>query len=290
MLYLLLTILLNVIVFALFKLFPKFGIDNLQAIVVNYATCVVTGCVFLGQVPFTISNTSQPWFYWALLMGTMFISIFNLIAYSIKKTGLTVSTFANKISLVIPVLFSFWLYNEDATFGKIAGVIIAFPAVYFTTKTKERIEDKNYWLPFLLFISSGLLDTLVKYVEHHFLEDSGVQSIYLINMFAAAALLGAFILCWLKMTGKIVWSYKSLIAGIVLGVPNYFSIYFFVKLLNSDFLQSSAAIPVNNIAIVLVSTIVAIFFFREKITWLRIVGLILSVISILLIIYADVKN
>ncbi len=285
--YLLLTIFLNVLIFALFKLFPRYGVDNLQAIVVNYMTCVVTGSLFLGEVPFSVAYISQSWFYWSLLMGALFIFIFNFIAYSVRKSGLTATTIANKLSLAIPVLFSVWWYQEQMNIAKLLGILLAFPAVYLTTKTDAEQEKKNFILPLLLFIVSGSLDTLVKYVEHHFLEGSAMQSVYLIHVFAVAALIGILLIILQKSRNKIRLQGKNILAGILLGIPNYFSMYYFVRLLNDDFLQSSAAIPVNNMGIVLLSSLIAIFFFKERTTKMRIIGLVLSILSILLIFFGD---
>ena len=290
MTYLLLTIFLNVLIFALFKLFPRYGVDNLQAIVVNYVTCVVTGSVFLGYIPFKTEHFSRPWFSWSLLMGAMFISIFNFIAFSIKKSSLTATTVANKLSLVIPVLFSVWLYDEAMNLPKMLGIFIAFPAVYLTTKTDEAQGQKNLLLPFLLFLASGALDTTVKYVEHHFLGEQHMQSVYLIHVFAMAACIGISVIAIQKWRHKIALHWRNVLAGVLLGVPNYFSIYFFVRLLNDDFLQSSAAIPVNNIGIVILSSVAAILFFKEQTTKQRIAGLCLSVLSILLLLYGDMKG
>lgn len=287
MIYLLLTIFLNVYIFVLFRLFPKYGIDNLKAIVVNYITCVITGSVFLGHSPFSVENLSQPWFRWSLLMGAMFIAIFNFIAFTVKKSGLTATTVANKLSLVIPVFFSAFLYQEHISAMKLIGIVLAFPAVYLTVKTDETSTKNNLALPFLLFIGSGLLDTLVKFVEYHFLHESNIMSVYLVHIFGVAAIIGLLVILF---TSKSSFTKKDIFAGIILGVPNYFSIYFLVKLLNSHFLQSSAAIPVNNIGIVLLSTLAAVLFFKEKMNAMRAVGLLLSLLSILLIFFADING
>jgi drug/metabolite transporter (DMT)-like permease len=52
-------------------------------------------------------------------------------------------------------------------------------------------------------------------------------------------------------------------------------------------MKPSVAIPVNNIGVVLLSAIAAIFFFKESATPRRIAGLALSVIAILLIAFSD---
>ncbi len=291
MIYLLLTVLLNVVISALLKIFPRYKIDALQAIVANYWVCVITGSVFIGHFPINTQGAQQVWFPWALLMGLGFISIFNLLAYSTKVDGITTTTIANKLSLVIPVLFSAILYNEHIGIYKVIGIVLAFPAVYYTSRVKdENKQAQNLYIAALLFVCSGLLDTLVKFVEIHFLPAADVQAIYLIYTFAAAGSIGIVLISILVAMKKIELHWRNLIIGVILGIPNYFSIYFLVRLLNSNYLQSSAAIPVNNIAILVVTTLMAILFFREKVTVQRVIGLILSVLAILLIAMGDMHG
>jgi drug/metabolite transporter (DMT)-like permease len=291
MLYLVAIVLLNTFLFSLFKLFPKYKVDNLQAIVVNYFTCVITGSIFLGEFPISRQSLSQPWFPWAILMGAMFISVFNLIAWRTREDGMTTTTVANKLSLVIPVLFSIFLYDERFSLMKGVGIAVAFPAVYLTTRVAgEDKTPRSFLFPALLFIGSGLLDTLVKYAEDRFLSNSHDQAAYTIHVFAAASILGFLLVATLVARKKIALHWRNIIAGVILGVPNYFSIFLLIKLLHSDFLQSSAAIPVNNIGIVLLSSLTAILFFKEKLTWQRLLGLILSIAAILLIALSDLNG
>ncbi|HTM64861.1 MAG TPA: DMT family transporter [Flavipsychrobacter sp.] len=291
MLYLIATVLINTFLFSLFKVFPKYKVDALQAIVVNYFTCVLTGSIFLQEFPISQQSVSQPWFPWAALMGAMFFSLFNLIAWRTREDGLTTTTVANKLSLVIPVLFSLFLYDERFSVMKGVGIAVAFPAVYLTTRVaKEDKTPRGFLFPALLFIGSGLLDTLVKYTEHTFLSSSHDQAAYTIHVFAAASILGIIVVGTLVARKKTELHWRNIIAGVILGVPNYFSIFLLIKLLHSDFLQSSAAIPVNNIGIVLLSSITAILFFKEKLTWQRLLGLILSIAAILLIALSDMNG
>src|SRR5436190_1016747 len=106
MFYLLIAILLKVVISAIFKLFPRYNIDTLQAIVVNYCVCVITGILFIGHIPLTTGVVHSTWFSWSLLMGVGFITIFNLLAYSTRVDGITTTIIANKLSLVIPAIFS----------------------------------------------------------------------------------------------------------------------------------------------------------------------------------------
>jgi drug/metabolite transporter (DMT)-like permease len=294
MLYLILTILLNAYLFIAFKIFERFEVDNLQAIVANYWVCVITGSIFLGSFPVGKSSLEQPWIYWALGMGAAFISIFNLIAYCTKQDGITTTTIANKLSMVIPVAFALWLYNDKMSWTKGIGILLAAPAVYLSSKSQDDNDKKqNLWIAALLFVASGLLDTLVNYIAHQYFTtnnpkaDEQGQTTYLLHAFSSAAIIGLGLVTYLLITGRRTFAWKNVLAGLALGVPNFFSIYFLMRLLQTRFLPGSAAIPVNNIGIVLVASISAILFFKEGAKAQRIIGMVLSVAAILLIMLSD---
>ena len=76
---------------------------------------------------------------------------------------------------------------------------------------------------------------------------------------------------------------KNILGGVVLGIPNYFSIYFLVLALRSGVLESSGIFTVNNVAIVMLSTLTGIVLFRERLLRKNWIGIVLAVISIFLV-------
>ncbi|MEZ5047128.1 MAG: hypothetical protein R2831_09070 [Chitinophagaceae bacterium] len=291
MIYLFLSILLNAYLGIAFVVLNKLKIDLFQCIVYNYWTCVITGSFFLGYFPLSINTLSSPWFLWAIMMGALFISVFNIIAISSVKAGVTVTQTANKLSMVIPVLFSFFLYREPISYLKMFGILIALLAVVFITYKKQdenlQTSATQWLLPIILFISSGIIDTLTKYVERNFLITNNIANSYLIAGFFVAASFGTIYLVYTFIVGKRTFQWKYLLSGIILGIPNYFSIYFLVKALQHKGLNSCATIPINNIGVVFLVSLVGIFFFKEKLTKLNYLGLILSILSILVIYLGD---
>ena len=273
-----------------FKIVGRLGINNLQAIVFNYTVCVITGTIVNGSFPVNSSLIKEPWLPWALVMGCGFISLFNLAAYTVQKIGVAAATVAYKLSMVIPFVFSIYLYNEDATVLKIAGVAVALLAVWLTTRPaeKNKKEHKVSWMiwamPLLLFVGSGLLDAMIKYVEQAFI-NPGNQDAYLITAFCVAAAVGWLILFYLFSTGKQQFSTKALVAGICIGIPNYFSIWCLLGALKGYSGNSSAIIPINNMGIVLFTALVAWFIFKEKLSATNWLGIALSLGAIALIAY-----
>lgn len=292
MLYLFLSILLNAYLGVVFAYFNKYKVDIMQAIVFNYAFCVLTGSVVLGNFPLKIGLVNEAYAGWAVLMGLLFISVFNLVGFSSVKVGVTITQTANKLSLVIPVVFSYMLYHEQIGWVKILGILIALGAVVMLSVkpasfVKVKIPLWEYLLPFILFISSGIIDTLTKYVQQRFLTTTAISNTYLICGFFTAFVIGFIALSYQFITGKRVFEFRNVVAGMILGIPNYFSIFYLVKALESNVLSSSAIIPINNIAVLFVVSLFGIFIFREKLSKLNYAGLLLTLIAILLIVYGD---
>jgi len=270
-----------------FKVTERLRINTLQAIVFNYVACVVTGSLFNGHFPVNAEAMRQPWFPWAIMMGVVLIFTFNIIAFTTQQFGVSVASVANKLSLIIPFIFSIFLYKESLTVLKLMGILLALVAVYLTVKpARSAIEKKTnkglLILPLILFAASGLLDTMIKYTEQSFLNGNNNND-FLVTAFFSAATIGIVLLFIRIVAGKQKFQYKAVLAGAAIGFPNYFSIWCLVTVLKQNAGRSSAIIPINNMGIVLFSAVAAWILFKEKLSTINWVGIILSVCAIALI-------
>lgn len=244
---------------------------------------------------FTVSekNTSfqevitQDWIFGALILGAMFISVFFVMAKTAQVNGVSVASVAGKMSVVIPVFFGILLYNEKVTFLKVLGIIIALIAVYLASVKKEtRIQKQNNLIyPLLLFIGSGAIDTTLKFVEINFVAKEDV-SIFSGTLFGIAAFFGILILIIKTIKKPEKFGFKNLIAGVVLGIPNYFSIIFLLKALQVKGFESSILFTINNVGIVIVSTLIGVVLFKEKMTIKNVIGVFLAILGILMVTFA----
>jgi len=285
LIYLLLSVLSSTIIFVVFRLYKKFGVNTLQAIIVNYFIACTVG--FFGYIEgsnFT-HVPSESWFPGALMLGFLFIAVFNIAAITTQKSGLSVVAVATKMSVAIPVLCGIFLYNESTGILKILGILLALVSVYLTSiKTKEGISIKreNLIFPLLVFLGSGIIDTSIKYLETSYVSETDV-GLFSSTIFATAGVLGILILIIQAFMGKLKITYKNILGGIALGIPNYYSIYFLVMALRTKGFDSSTIFTMNHVAIVTVSTLVGILLFKEKLIRKNWIGLILAVISIILV-------
>ena len=127
MFYLLFSICISSFLFVIFKLFDVLKINTFQAIVVNYLTAAILGfylsnnSVSFQQIP------SQPWFLGAFLLGIMFILVFNIMALTSQKNGLSVASVSSKMSVVIAIIFGVWYYEESIGLVKLIGILLGIP-------------------------------------------------------------------------------------------------------------------------------------------------------------------
>ncbi len=288
MIYLLLSIVASSWIFITFKLFAKYNVDTLQAIIFNYIVACTSGLVAYTEALEINRIPSFSWFYGTIMLGFIFILVFNFMAITTQKNGLSVAAVASKMSVAIPVVFGIIVYNESTGTLRIVGIIIALIAVYMTSMKNVggvSIKKENLIYPLLVFIGGGVIDTTLKFMETNYVAKMDIP-IFSATIFGFAAILGILILVWKGIRGTLRITAKNIIAGICLGVPNYFSIYFLIQALRYENMDSSTIFIINNVAILLVSTFAGILLFKEKLIFKNWIGIILAIISILLVTFS----
>ncbi|MBL0026780.1 MAG: EamA family transporter [Saprospiraceae bacterium] len=289
MFILILCVLLNSFIGVIFKLFDRYKIENLQAIVVNYYICVLTAAVTIQSNPIPESLFYQPWIWHSMILGLLFILVFNVMAVTVQKTGVIMATIFQKMSLLAPAIIAIVWYNEHSGFSKISGIIIAIVAIILMSYSNIRKEDKTQIrsksdtliYPILTFLGSCLIDSAVFITDKKEFVKNGDTG-FVASLFLFAAITGTFYLAYQIISGKTRLKLKNIIAGICLGIPNYFSIYLLFMALQQG-LEGSVVFPVNNAGVLLLSSFYGILIFREKINNFKIAGFILAMLSIFLI-------
>ena len=284
MIYLLLSIIASTLILTIFKLLDKFKINTFQTIVVNYIAACLFG-VWSYDEPVSINEIIESeWIYGAFALAFLFIAVFNVMAITAQRNGISVASVASKMSVIIPVVFGIYVYNEGVGFQKIIGIILALVAVYLTSVRPKTVSNLNKGLifPILLFFGSGIIDTSIKYIETTYVSDNGIP-IFSATIFAFSFIIGSCILIYRFIKKPEKFQIKTLIAGGVLGIANYFSMYYLLKALNHESLESSTIFTVNNVAIVMVSTLLGLLLFKESISKRNWIGIALAIVSIVLV-------
>ena len=278
---LIISILATSTLFNIFKFFEKYRVVSLNAIVINYMVASALAFLLPDKIkPFNYV-IHQPWFPISILLGFLFVVLFQIMAYSSQKIDVSTTTIANKITFVFPTIMGILFFSEDWNYLKITGFIVAITSIILSAENKRQFpKTKTYLVILLLFFGGGILESLLSYCQK-FLIQPFDTSIFFGYLFLFAFLFGLIILIWNINKGKETPSIKDVFWGLVLGVPNYFSMYFLLESLND--LPSSTVFPVANMGVILCSTLISILLFREKISKKKSLALLCSILAILLI-------
>ena len=211
------------------------------------------------------------------------------MAVTAQKLGASVASIANKMALIIPVVFAVFYYNDAVNSAKIVGVLLALVGVYLSTH-KEKVNGKKFdkrllAIPLVLFLGSGFIDTFLKYNQEVYLNASMFDA----KLFPAMTFLTAFIIGIVGMAldkSKRDFSRNTLIGGVILGVINYGSIFFLIQIFNQTDLESSVVFPINNMGVVLTTAAASLILFKEQFSFKNKLGILVSIAALLLIIFS----
>ena len=290
MLYLILSVVFSTGLNVLFKYFAQKEIDLFKVILINYFVCYTLGQVWNNSFISYQHIITTEWFGYAIILGLIFIVGFYLIALTVKYYGITIATVMQKMSLALTVIFALLFYSESFSFIKGLGLLLAIIAVVLTNiKKSEDLGISNIsknkvfiFIPIITFFLSGIIEILLLYVDREQIVNTHDHEFVtvLFGMAGIFALIYYVIGRFTRTMSPL--TVKDLIAGLILGVINYFSIVFLLKLVQTGW-EGSFIFPINNVAILILSVTFSILFFYERLSRLNYIGLALSIMAIMLI-------
>jgi drug/metabolite transporter (DMT)-like permease len=287
--FLLLCILSSTAIFVTFKTINRFHIPAFPVIVINYLVATLLGFLIYSGDTNLASIPGSRWLPISIIIGILFILMFFLVAYSTRKTGISVTTVASKMSVIFPIVFSLIIDPSDQlSLLKSAAILIALGGVVLTVYKKEEESSQRsiIFIPLLLFVGMGLVDSLVKLAQQQYVSDEETalfSAILFLNAFISGLLAAIFYRKHNRYFLKgAVWGW-----GLLLGAVNFGSIYFLVRALHYSsptgfHMDSSMIFGANNISIVALSVLVGLLVFNEKLKFINWMGIVLSALALLL--------
>ncbi|RRB17426.1 EamA/RhaT family transporter [Larkinella knui] len=298
MLFLIVSILLSVILLLNFRIFPRFGVNTFQAIVFNYPVCFLTGFLLLPRdQPFSI-DFAQTWTWLAFGLGVGFIITFMLSGLSTQRMGITATSLANNMSLVVPVCFSLFIFQTGGkTFDALnyIGLILAVVAVGLSTFRKEEGQTIkalgwNTLLPLAVFLMYGATNTMINYMNIKYIPSADKTLQVTLTMVIGAIVAGSIMLAIRLVQGKEKIERQNLIGAITLGIPNFLSFYTLIRALSQFGGNGAFVYPLYNIGVILVAALSASLFFKEKLLVINRIGLGLAILAIGLISWQELAQ
>jgi hypothetical protein len=279
--------------FICFRLFGRFHVPVFQAIIINYFTCVLIGLIVSGGGFHKVNDFFHtPYLYFTMGLGLLFVSTFYLVGYTARYVSVTLSSVANKMSMVIPMIAAVWI--ADIPTGALdlfqwLGLLLSLLSIVFSSINPQgNSQDplvsswKMALLPVAVFIMSGLVDTGINLGNYLYLKE-GDKNGFIISVFFFAGTAGLIA----ALIGKLPWSWKAIAGGISLGTVNYFSLILLLKALDDFNNDAVFVFPALNILTILIAGTVSVFAFGEQLGRYRRWALFLSFAAILLLSYKE---
>ncbi|MFZ7157225.1 EamA/RhaT family transporter, partial [Avibacterium avium] len=166
--YLFLAIACSVAVSVLLKVARKFNVVIEQAIAFNYLVALLLSYFLLqpdfqgqGFTDFIVQNENSAIF---LSLGLLLPSVFIIMSKAVEFAGIVRSDAAQRLSLFLPILAAFVLFDEQLSQSRIISLILAFSALFcLINKPREKGLSVKGGLSLLaVWFGYGVIDILFK--------------------------------------------------------------------------------------------------------------------------------
>lgn len=284
MIYVLISVFCSVFVGVLIKLARQKQVNVQQMVLWNYPTTVALTYFLLQPTLDSLLWKSLPYQFYiplTILLPTLFI----FIALAVKYSGIVKTDVAQRMSLFIPLIASFLIFNEVLQINKLVGIGIGLIAVAcsvsWNKKQQVRTKEKTIY-PIVVFFGMGFIDILFKQVALY-KEIPYTTSMFIV--FVGAMLVAFLLLLYQTLVQNKRLDKSAIVWGLLLGLFNFANIYYYMKAHRAIADNPSIVFTAMNVGVIVLGSLVGVFMFNEKLSTTNKIGLVLAVVSILLIAY-----
>ncbi len=285
MIYVLFAVICSVLVSVLLKLAPRWRVDVGQAVTWNYVVAAALTAWLLQPDVHTLASPGTPWIG-LIGLGLLLPTIFLALGASVRHAGIVRSDAAQRLSLLISLLAAFLWFGEPARPLKLAGIalgLLALLAMMWGRHAVRPIEGRAAWTyPLLVFVGFGAIDVLLKRVSLAGLSFAAT----LLATFVLSLLVALSLLLWRAATGRTRLSWHGVLAGVLLGLLNFGNIAFYLRGHQALAQRPAQVIASMNLGVVALGALTGMLVFRERLSAVNVLGLLLAVAAIATIVMA----
>jgi len=276
MIFLLLTILSSLLTSVMLKVNETRGGSRLVVAGTNY---VVAAMLALVMGAWSHLDLGGQWIWIGIAAGGGFIGGFLMLMRGIKEIGLAIPTSAARLSMLIPVAGSIICFDERPSPLQIAGIGAGIAAFLMLGAAQRRRDNKGeldlgaVGVLAAIFTIVGITDFSMKAAQTGGADKDG---------FAFWVFISAAAFCWLTVAARRIPVVAADIGrGVLLGIPNYFSVYFLLLALKQ--LDASVVFPTVSVGGVIAVTATAVIFWKEHPNRTAWIGIALAAIAVALL-------
>lgn len=276
------SILCSVTVSVLLKIARRNHVDIRQAITFNYITAVtLTWFVLQPALPHQVG--AQPWGIF-IALGILLPTVFLMMFRAVETAGIVRSDAAQRLSLFIPILASFLLFDEQTSLPRLISLAIAFCALLcllYKPLSDQQSQQAPLFL-FLVWVGYGVIDILFK----QFAKTGTAFSTGLLITFMLAGILMFLYLFVMRAR----FNMTSIVAGIILGLFNFGNILFYIRAHQVFKANPTLVFTTMNIGVITLGTIIGSLVFKEKISPLNALGIVLAITAVCLLYFWALRS
>lgn len=273
MINLLLAILCTVSISFLMRLSEKYIHHQLGMFLFNYFICLFFSFLLIkGKMEFHDLRV----FPIGILTGILFLVNFVFYKRNMVVNGIVLSSTFMKLGVIIPILMAIFIFHEKPEFNQVLGIVLSVLAILLINYEKDSMtKGNNKIYLILLLLLSGFADGMMNIYDKIGILAS--NDFYLLITFFSAFLitLGMIIMNQIQIK-KI-----DLLFGAIIGIPNYLSSRFLLLALSQ--IPAVLVYPIYSVAAIVVTTVIGLCFFKEKLSMKKITSIGLILIALVLL-------
>jgi len=265
----------------LYKVAAERRCDTARTTFVFMATVAVLSFIFWAYLREPIGNLT-------ILTILVFVNSLTFLAATmsfieaLKFVPATTAYSVARLNLVILTIFSFVWFHDRLSMHQISGIVIALAAMLILTKGMNQGEarqehfKKGFAFLMISLFTSAIAAISSKYAAMYVGKLSFLAFVYSIAALSSAAL-------FKKPNINAPQSDKAVATvtiGLAMGILNFFGYYAFLMALSKGPLSLVASITGMHFV---VSVLLSILIYRERLTSARVVGFFLTILSIVLL-------
>lgn len=288
MIYLILAVISSASIALVFKALGSLGGNRFGVIIGNYLTCILISLIMTGG-PAALTNAAPVTYLCGAIGGLLFVLGLIFMQSSVAANGATLTSAFGKLGVMVPLAFSFLIFREQPEIIQVVGIVIALAAlVLINSPDKDtpaeassgsEVKTYSFALLILTFLGNGLADSMSKVFEQ-----AGPRSddkVFISIIFCVAAVISAFLAYReYRITGSPIRP-KELLAGVAVGVPNYFCSYFLLASVTR--LPSFLVYPIFSTGTIVVVMLVSTLLFKEHPTKKQMAGIGMILLALVLL-------
>lgn len=271
----------------LLKVAKQHKVVFMQVIGWNYLVALLLS-IFVFEVSLTdVASVDFP----MLLLFSLWVllpTVFLFQALSLKHVGIVKTDIAQRLSLFIPILASYFLFGERFSTLKIVGFGLAFTAIFFTLNKSgtDNGNQKKLYYPLLVLLGFGIIDVLLKSIA----SAETPFTTLLFCMFAGALVISWGISMVQILTKRYKFSIRNLYWGVGLGILNFGNVFFYLRAHKELSDSPSTVFATMNMGVIIFGSLIGVLFFKEKLNKHNYFGILLALSSIVLIVLSQLYD